>query len=104
MYDSVFPLRLAQLRAKKGVSARDMSLSLGQNAGYINNIESGKALASMGTLFYICEYLNITPSAFFDTDTSNPEKLDNLIQKLKMLNDAQLDSISTLIDGIVGKK
>ena len=99
MYDSDFPLRLAQLRAKKGVSARDMSLSLGQN-----NIESGKALPSMGTFFYICEYLNITPSAFFDTDTSNPEKLDNLIQKLKMLNDAQLDSISTLIDGIVGKK
>ena len=104
MYDSDFPLRLAQLRTKKGVSARDMSLSLGQNAGYINNIESGKALPSMGTFFYICEYLNITPSAFFDTDTSNPEKLDNLIQKVKMLNDAQLDSISTLIDGIVGKK
>ena len=104
MYDSDFALRLAQLRAKKGVSARDMSLSLGQNAGYINNIESGKALPSMGTFFYICEYLNITLSAFFDTDTSNPEKLDNLIQKLKMLNDAQLDSISTLIDGIVGKK
>ena len=58
----------------------------------------------MGTFFYICEYLNITPSAFFDTDISNPEKPDNLIQKLKMLNDAQLDSISTLIDGIVGKK
>jgi len=58
----------------------------------------------MGTFFYICEYLSITPSAFFDTDTSNPEKLDSLIQKLKMLNDAQLDSISTLIDGIVGKK
>lgn len=104
MYDSDFSLRLAQLRAKKGVSARDMSLSLGQNAGYINNIESGKALPSMGTFFYICEYLNITPSAFFDAETANPEKLDSLIQKLKMLNDAQLDSISTLIDGIVGKK
>lgn len=104
MYDSDFPLRLAQLRAKKGVSARDMSLSLGQNAGYINNIESGKALPSMGTFFYICEYLNITPSAFFDAETSNPEKMDSLIQKLKMLNDAQLDSISTLIDGIVGNK
>ena len=104
MYDSDFALRLAQLRAKKCVSARDMSLSLGQNAGYINNIESGKALPSMGTFFYICEYLNITPSAFFDADVSNPEKLDSLIQKLKMLNDAQLDSISTLIDGIVGNK
>ena len=103
MYDSDFPLRLAQLRAKKGVSARDMSLSLGQNAGYINNIESGKALPSMGTFFYICEYLNITPGAFFDTDTSNPEKLSSLIEKLKMLNDVQIDSISTLIDGIIGK-
>ena len=41
MYESDFQLRLAQLRAKKGVSARDMSLSLGQNAVYINNIESG---------------------------------------------------------------
>ena len=47
MYEEEFPIRLAQLRTKKGVSARDMSLSIGQNAGYINNIECGKALPSM---------------------------------------------------------
>lgn len=104
MYESDFQLRLAQLRAKKGVSARDMSLSLGQNAGYINNIESGKALPSMGTFFYICEYLNITPSAFFDTDTRNPEKIDKLVEKLKHLNDAQLDSLSTILDGLISLK
>ena len=104
MYENDFSLRLAQLRAKKGVSARDMSPSLGQNAGYINNIESGKALPSMGTFFYICEYLNITPSAFFDTDASNPEKINQLLGKLKKLDDAQLDSITILIDGIVGRK
>lgn len=34
MYEDEFPLRLAQLRQQKGVSARDMSLSIGQNAGY----------------------------------------------------------------------
>lgn len=44
MYENEFPVRLASLRNKKGVSARDMSLSIGQNAGYINNIETGKAL------------------------------------------------------------
>lgn len=104
MYDQEFSLRLAQLRNIKGVSARDMSLSLGQNAGYINNIESGKALPSMGTFFYICDYLKITPSAFFDTETANPEKVDHLIKKLKALDDAQLDSIATLIDGIVKNK
>ena len=33
-----FAKRLADLRTAKGVSARDMSLSLGQSAGYINKI------------------------------------------------------------------
>lgn len=36
MYDNNFALRLSKLRTQKGVSARDMSLSIGQNAGYIN--------------------------------------------------------------------
>lgn len=101
MYEAQFPLRLAQLRARKGVSARDMSLSLGQNPGYINNIESGKALPSMSNFFYICEYLNITPGSFFDSETDNPEQLQQLIQKMKKLSDEQLASIENLVDGIV---
>lgn len=43
MTEKDFSLRLAKLREEKGVSARDMSLSMGQNPGYINNIESGKS-------------------------------------------------------------
>lgn len=39
-----FAERLAQLRTQKGVSAREMSLSLGQSAGYINNIENKNSL------------------------------------------------------------
>ena len=35
-----FIKRLVALRVSKGASARDMSLSLGQSAGYINNIEN----------------------------------------------------------------
>ena len=46
-YDNALRKRLAQLRVQKGVSAREMSLSLGQNTGYISNIESGKTLPSM---------------------------------------------------------
>lgn len=42
MTERDFSLRLSRLREEKGVSARDMSLSMGQNPGYINNIESGK--------------------------------------------------------------
>lgn len=35
MYEKDFAIRLSKLRLQKGVSARDMSLSIGQNAGYI---------------------------------------------------------------------
>ena len=37
MYEDRFADRLSQLRIEKGISARDMSLSIGQNAGYITD-------------------------------------------------------------------
>ena len=89
MDEKDFSLRLAQLREKKGVSARDMSLSIGQNPGYINNIESGKSMPSLSGIFYICEYLGITPSEFFDIDSKNPTRLNDVIKDLKRLNDKQ---------------
>ena len=70
MYQEDFAIRLARLRSQRGVSARDMSLSIGQNAGYINTIESGKALPSMSAFFFICDYLRITPAEFFDTEST----------------------------------
>lgn len=101
MYEDDFPLRLAQLRNKKGVSARDMSLSIGQNHAYINNIESGKALPSMTIFFYICEYLNLTPAEFFDVNSKNPMKLQGLIEDLKKLDDKQLDNIADIVKGLI---
>ena len=46
-----FALRLSKLREEKDVSARDMSIKLGQNPAYINNIETNKALPSLSMLF-----------------------------------------------------
>ena len=101
MDEKDFSLRLAQLREKKGVSARDMSLSIGQNPGYINNIESGKSMPSLSGIFYMCEYLGITPSEFFDIDSKNPTRLNDVIGDLKRLNDKQLETIAALIKDIV---
>ena len=86
MTEKDFSLRLAQLREEKGVSARDMSLSMGQNPGYINNIESGKSMPSLSGIFYICEYLDITPKDFFDVETSNPTKATELYNIAKKLD------------------
>lgn len=104
MYENEFQTRLAKLRSKRGVSARDMSLSIGQNPGYINNIETGKSLPSMTGFFYICEYLNITPSEFFDETSEQPELLRTVTENLKKLDSRQFESISIILDGLVQKK
>ena len=83
------------------VSARDMSLSIGQNPGYINNIESGKSLPSLTGLLYICEYLNMSPRDFFDFDSENPKRLNTIIDNLKRLNDQQLAVIEALVKDLV---
>ena len=92
--------RLTTLRMQKGVSARDMSLSLGQSPGYINNIENGVNYPSMSVFFYICEYFGISPKEFFDTETQNPSKLNELVEAAKGLTDAQLDNLIALTNGL----
>lgn len=82
MDEKDFSLRLAQLREKKGISARDMSLSMGQNPGYFNNIELGKSMPSLSGFLYICDYLNITPHDFFDMDSHNPSKVNEILTDL----------------------
>lgn len=100
MTEKDFSLRLAKLREEKGVSARDMSLSMGQNPGYINNIESGKPMPSLSGIFYICEYLGITPKDFFDTDTASPSKANELYAIAKGLSNEQLDNLIALAKGL----
>ena len=80
-YTQWFAERLAQLRNEKGVSARDMSLSLGQSESYINKIENHRTLPSLPGLFYICEYFGITPQDFFSVDTISPNKTQDIFRE-----------------------
>ena len=95
-----FAKRLTELRMNKGVSARDMSLSIGQSPGYINNIENGVNYPSMAVFFYICDYLGIAPREFFDFDTVNPSKANELLNAAKGLSSEQLDHLIALAKGL----
>ena len=92
-----FARRMSQLRQAKGVSARDMSLSLGQSAGYINNIENGVNLPSMDMFFYICDYLGVSPEEFFRVETADPVRLRTLCEKMQRLNNHQLELVEQLV-------
>lgn len=92
-----FAERLTFLREKKDVSAREMSLAIGQCHSYINNIESKKNLPSMNAFFYICEYLNVTPKEFFDFEAENPQELREIISDLRGLPSRKLNNIAALV-------
>ncbi len=97
-YKSGFYRRLAELRMRSGKSGREMSLSLGQGAGYINNIENGKNLPSMSLFFEICEYLNVPPSEFFSyTEERADRKMDLLIEKVRGLDPEDVDFLLFII-------
>ncbi len=91
-----FGQRLSALRLNKNVSARDMSLSIGQSAGYINNIENGISFPSMTAFFYICEYLGITPQEFFNIDSGNPVRERELIKAAKGSSNEHLELLISL--------
>ena len=89
--------RLTQLRMEKGVSARDMSLSLGQSESYINKIENKRTLPSFTGFIYICEYFNITPQEFFNENVSSPQKTKELIFEFEQLSPKYADHVLQII-------
>ena len=86
MYEDFFADRLTKLRIQKDVSARNMSLSLGQSADYINKIENKKLLPSMQVFFNICEYFEITPNDFFHAGLDNPKLTTDIINNVNQLD------------------
>ena len=104
MFEDDFSRRVSQLRAIKRVSARDMSLSIGQNAGYINSIENGKSMPSMSVFLNICDYFGITPAEFFDLESSDPERLRVLMSNLKRLDDEAFAGIETIVKKLADRE
>ena len=94
---SDFGERLAKLRTIKGVSAREMSLSLGQSANYINKIENGKSYPSMASFFYICDYLNISKKDFFDEEINDPTIVSEMVSEYKRLNHGAQSQFNELL-------
>ena len=97
-------LRLSKLRNLTGISARDMSLTLGKSPNYINKIERGKASPSMEMFFEICEFLKITQSDFFDDEISNPMKNAVLVSDFNKLDENNKDHVIGIVKGLQSRK
>ena len=89
--------RIASLRSAKKISARSMSIELGQSTEYINQIENGRSLPSIEGLINICEFLDISLSDFFDTQTKYPLQYKTLLNELDKLDPFELEQVINLI-------
>lgn len=99
-YDAFFAERIASLRKQKNVSAREMSLAIGQNGSYINRIENRQAFPSMQGFFYICEYFDISPGEFFNFHMTSSVLLNDAIAELQKLDARHLELIIALAKGM----
>ncbi len=89
--------RITELRLNKNVSEYQMSLDLGKNKSYIQNISSGRSFPSMTQFYEICQYFNITPQQFFDEELHNIPLYQDACDLLKQLDEDDMMTIIPLL-------
>lgn len=100
MFEEQFCKRLTELRQQKGVSARDMSLSLGQSEAYVNRVENRRMLPSMTVFFYICDYFGITPAEFFADDSDADPDILKAVRKMNQMDPDKREHLLAIIDDL----
>lgn len=103
-YETLFIKQLEKFRQKKNVSMREMSLSIGQSPGYIAKLLSGHNSPKMITFYWICDYLKLTPSEFFNEEVENPALLKLLVNDMQKLDEEQLMHVSAIVKDIIKGK
>lgn len=96
--------RITELRVKKNVSEYQMSLDLGKNKSYIQNISSGRSMPSMSQFLEICNYFNITPQQFFDEELHNLPLYQKANDLLKQLDDDDMMAVIPILNRLATKK
>ena len=95
--------RYAKIRMAHKISARKLSLELGQSTEYINQIENGNSMPSIEGLFNFCEYFGITPGEFFEEQMQYPVEYKSIINELNKLDVLEVNQIYELLK-IINKK
>ena len=92
--------RVRQLHVNCNISARELSLAIGQGHGYISQIENGVHLPSLEGLLYICDYFGITMSEFFNEQIEHPEVVKEIVELALSTDTEVLTDIICLIKKI----
>lgn len=84
--------RITKLRLIKNISEREMSLSLGKAHNYIQSISSGRIIPTLESILDICDYLDVTPSTFFDSELENPILINEVLNESNRISNNNLEA------------
>lgn len=92
--------RIRKIRKNRGISAKEIAISLGVSSSFISGIEKGTNKCSLENLERICETLGITLGEFFTDPQSSdiPPDLRRLVDKLKGLPPEKINILETVLD------
>lgn len=96
--------RITELRVKKDVSEHKMSLDLDKSASYIRGITSGASMPSVKELFNISAYFDMSPVDFFAPLSAEDDTYNTICDRLRSLNDTDLEKVSIFLDWITENK
>lgn len=78
--------RITRIRIDHNISEYQLSLDLGFSKGYIQAISSGNIMPSMGALYKICDYFEITPAQFFSGETDDSKLFEDLKNAIREMS------------------
>lgn len=96
-----------QLRDLKGLSQKEVSMSVGMPQGQYSRIENGKVMPTIPTLEKIAEVFEVSIIEFFKTNNEEDTVNMPLLEKIKIIDTLEADereALLKLIDMAVSKK
>ncbi len=89
--------RYAKIRLAHDISARRLSLELGQSTEYINQIENGKNMPSVEGLLNFCNYFDISVGEFFEDKFNYPVEYAAIIDELNKMDALAIKQVYELL-------
>ncbi|WP_425060205.1 hypothetical protein SCACP_08740 [Sporomusa carbonis] len=91
--------RIRELRAERGISAKEIAISLNVTPSFISGIEKGNNKCSLENLERICNVLGITISDFFAQGKPDLEPdLQRLLDAAKRLTPDEREYLTKFIE------
>ena len=102
MNENIIAERVSEIAAKKNISFYRMSYDLGQCRSYMGKIASGEIKPSMNNFFAICDYFEITPVEFFDSNIN--KETQSIVDLIMQLSESDKNTIFKVVNALLKDK